>query len=123
MSEKTIVCPKCGKKTVVVEQPDGYEIWLKCSECDYFQGMSNDDWHRIHNSPNLDEKIKKMYEKEHGKAPLSTGPAHTCRACSSATPEGDGGVFGLCKSCCYKLLIILLVLMVIGSYMAWMALL
>ena len=123
MNEKAIECPKCGAKTVVVEQPDEYEIWLKCSKCDYFQGLSSDDWHRIHNSPNLDEKIKKMYEKEHGQAPLSAGPGHTCRACGSATPEGDRGVLGLCKNCCYKFLIILLVCMVVGSYMAWIALL
>ena len=117
MTEKNIECPKCGKRSVVVENPDEYEVWLKCTECDYFQGMSADDWHRIHNSPNLDSKVRKMYEKEHG-VPAASGKK--CRTCGSYVEEG--GFLGLCSKCCYKLLIIIFVIMIIGSYMAWMAL-
>lgn len=115
MSEKEIECPKCKKRTVVIEHPDEYEVWLKCTECDLFLGLSADDWHRIHNSPNLDEKVRKMYNKEHDVS------GNSCRFCGSSSNEG---VFlGFCSKCCYKILIIVLIIMVIGSYMVWMALL
>lgn len=45
------------------EEPDEYEIWLKCRSCDFFMGMSKDDWHRIVNSPNVNHKIKKRAEE------------------------------------------------------------
>jgi len=115
MSEKEIECPKCGKKAVYIEHPDEYEVWLKCTECDFFLGMSADDWHRIHNSPNIDEKIRKTYGKEHAVS------GKKCRFCGSSSEEG--GAPGFCSSCCYKILIIVLVIMIIGSYMVWMALL
>lgn len=118
MSEQEIECPKCKKRSVFVEHPDEYEVWLKCKECDFFLGMSADDWHRIHNSPNLDSKIRKMYGKEKG---VSGDSGKTCRFCGSS--REDGGFLGLCDKCCYKLLIIILIIMVIGSYMVWMALL
>jgi len=115
MSEVEIECPKCGKKTVIVEKPDEYEVWLKCTECDLFLGMSADDWHRIHNSPNIDEKVRKLYTK------MNETAEGVCRACGSSSEEC--GIFGICSRCFYKLLVILLIIMVIGSYMAWMALL
>lgn len=59
-----LVCPRCGKSTVHAEFPDQYEAWVKCSSCDFFMGMSNDDWHRMENSPNINEKIKKMAKKQ-----------------------------------------------------------
>jgi phage FluMu protein Com len=63
-SEK-LICPQCGKLTLHVEFPDHYEAWTKCSECRFFMGMSNEEWHRMENSKNLNEKIKKMaLEKE-----------------------------------------------------------
>jgi hypothetical protein len=52
-------CPQCGKMTLHVEFPDQYEAWIKCP-CGFFMGMSNDDWHRMENSRNIDEKIRKM---------------------------------------------------------------
>jgi ribosomal protein S27AE len=57
---RILTCPKCGKPTLAAEFPDQYEVWFKCSSCNYFLGMSHDDWHRIQNSPNLHEKIQKM---------------------------------------------------------------
>jgi len=57
---KTLVCPQCGKPALYAEFPDHYEAWIKCSECDFFMGMSNEEWHRMENSENISEKIKKM---------------------------------------------------------------
>ncbi|ADN37376.1 hypothetical protein Mpet_2633 [Methanolacinia petrolearia DSM 11571] len=118
MSEQEIECPKCKNKSVYIEHPDEYEVWLKCKECDFFLGMSADEWHRIHNSPNLDSKIKKMYEKEPGK---TAGSDKKCRLCGAS--KGEKGFLCLCDKCCYKLLILVIVIMVIGSYMVWIALL
>lgn len=58
-SEK-LICPQCGKTTVRVEFPDHYEAWVKCSDCHFFMGMSNEEWHRMENSKNLNKNIKKM---------------------------------------------------------------
>ncbi len=55
-----VPCPRCGKITLRAEFPDQYETWIKCSSCSFFLGMSHDDWHRMENSPNISEKIKKM---------------------------------------------------------------
>ena len=57
-------CPDCGKSTLRAEFPDQYEAWTKCSSCGFFMGMSNDEWHRIENSHNINEKIKKMAIKQ-----------------------------------------------------------
>jgi ribosomal protein S27AE len=62
--DKNLTCPQCGKLTLNAEFPDKYEVWLKCSSCGFFMGMSNDGWHRMVNSPNIDEKIKKMAHKK-----------------------------------------------------------
>lgn len=62
--EPTLICPKCGKSTLAPEFPDEYEVWLKCTLCGFFLGMSHDEWHRMKNSPNLNEKIRKMAERE-----------------------------------------------------------
>ncbi len=59
----TLVCPQCGKPALHAEFPDHYEAWTKCSECGFFMGMSNEEWHRIENSSNINEKIKKMAVK------------------------------------------------------------
>jgi len=58
--QEKLTCPQCGKSTLRAEFPDHYECWIKCSSCGFFMGMSNEDWHRMENSPNLNEKIKKM---------------------------------------------------------------
>jgi predicted RNA-binding Zn-ribbon protein involved in translation (DUF1610 family) len=62
--QENLVCPQCGEPTLRAEFPDQFEAWLKCSSCDFFMGMSNDDWHRMENSPNINEKIKKMAKKK-----------------------------------------------------------
>jgi ribosomal protein S27AE len=59
-----LTCPECGKKTIHAEFPDQYECWIKCSSCNFFIGMSKDEWHKMENSPNLNEKIKKMVIKK-----------------------------------------------------------
>jgi len=58
-----LTCPQCGKPTLHAEFPDHYEAWIKCSSCGFFMGMSNDEWHGMENSPNIDEKIKRMAKK------------------------------------------------------------
>ncbi len=58
--QESLVCPQCGKPGLTVEYPDQYEVWLKCPSCSFFHGMSNEDWHRIKNSPNINHKIKKL---------------------------------------------------------------
>jgi ribosomal protein S27AE len=55
-----LICPRCGKPTLHAEFPDHYEAWTKCSDCGFFMGMSNEDWHRMESSSNLSEKIRKM---------------------------------------------------------------
>jgi ribosomal protein L33 len=60
IKNEKLICPQCGKPTVHVEFPDHYEAWIKCSECRFFMGMSNEEWHRMENSQNINEKIKKM---------------------------------------------------------------
>lgn len=63
MNEVQYTCPQCGKEELKAEEPDQYEIWLKCNSCGYFMGMSKDDWHKIVNSPNVNHKIKKRAEE------------------------------------------------------------
>jgi predicted RNA-binding Zn-ribbon protein involved in translation (DUF1610 family) len=62
--QEKLKCPRCGESTLRAEFPDQFEAWMKCSSCDFFMGMSNDDWHRMKNSPNINEKIKKMAWKK-----------------------------------------------------------
>ncbi len=62
MSHVKLTCPQCGKSTLRAEFPDTYEAWIKCP-CGFFMGMSNTDWHKMENSPNLNVKIKKMAQK------------------------------------------------------------
>ena len=62
--QENLICPQCGESTLHAEFPDQFEAWVKCSSCDFFMGMSNEDWHRMENSPNISEKIKKMAWKK-----------------------------------------------------------
>lgn len=55
-----LICPECGKFTITAGFPDHYEAWIKCSACGFFMGMSNEEWHRMENTPNINHKIKKM---------------------------------------------------------------
>jgi len=44
----------------------------------------------------------------------------TCKVCSSSySPEKNPSHFGVCEKCAYKILIVLLVILVITSYVAW----
>lgn len=61
---KPLICPRCGNESLIAEFPDQYEVWLKCSLCGFFLGMSNVEWHHMENSPHINVKIKKMAEKE-----------------------------------------------------------
>jgi len=62
--QEKLKCPRCGESTLRAEFPDQFEAWMKCSSCNFFMGMSKDDWHRMKNSPNINEKIKKMAWKK-----------------------------------------------------------
>ena len=55
-----LICPCCGKPDIHAEFPDHYEAWIKCSSCGFFMGMSNEEWHRMESSPNINGTIKKM---------------------------------------------------------------
>jgi ribosomal protein L37E len=64
ITQEKLICPRCGEPALHIEFPDHYEAWTKCSECGFFMGMSNEEWHRMESSPNLGEKIKKMAKKK-----------------------------------------------------------
>jgi len=64
VSEQKLICPRCGEPTLRAEFPDHYETWIKCSSCGFFMGMSNEEWHRMENSPNIIKSIKKMAVKK-----------------------------------------------------------
>jgi len=116
-----IICPKCGKQSVKIQNPDQYEYWLTCSECDYFQGISRDDWHKIHNSPHLEAKLKKMFIKTHGENKSKNTGAFPCLLCKKNFHQNDiGPLKKICKTCWYKIGIIILILMVVISYSIWL---
>ena len=62
INQVKLTCPQCGKSTLRAEFPDKYETWIKCP-CGFFMGMSDSEWHKMENSPNLNVKIKKMAQK------------------------------------------------------------
>ena len=120
MTDEIIECPKCGKNALSVEHPDEYEVWLKCSECDYFRAMSKDEWRKLANSPNRDETLHKYYKHEMEDENGIKGGI-LCRGCSKTFEKENMGPLGFfCKKCWYKFLIVIFVLMVIASYMVWM---
>jgi|WetSurMetagenome_2_1015567.scaffolds.fasta_scaffold211684_3 hypothetical protein len=46
--------------------------------------------------------------------------AATCKVCKSEfCHDCNPSVFGICDKCGYKILIVLLIMMVIAAYMAW----
>jgi hypothetical protein len=54
---------------------------------------------------------------EHHEHPASTAP---CRICtSSIDPEHKATRFGICHHCVYKILIVVLIVMISISYIAW----
>jgi hypothetical protein len=64
IDSQKLICPQCGKPTLRAEFPDHYEAWTKCSDCGFFMGMSNEEWHKMESSHNLSEKIRKMALKK-----------------------------------------------------------
>lgn len=78
ITQGNLICPKCGKPTLHAEFPDRYEAWTKCPACGFFMGMSGDEWHHMENSPNLNEKIKKMAIK---KDLIENKGHHASKAC------------------------------------------
>ena len=46
----------------------------------------------------------------------SGGP---CRVCSHAAPDGEEHAAGICRSCWYKILVVILIVMIAASYAAW----
>lgn len=62
--QKKLKCPQCGKSTLHAESPDQCEAWIKCSSCSFFMGMSDEEWHRMENSANINERIKRMALKK-----------------------------------------------------------
>ena len=59
---------------------------------------------------------------EHHEHPGQTGSSKTCRVCSSAhSPEQSH--MGICNNCGYKILIVLFIVMIAVSYVAWFGIL
>lgn len=57
---------------------------------------------------------------EHHEHPAKKGETNTCRFCSSHfSPAEHPSTFNICRTCEYKLLIVLLVIMISVSYIAW----
>jgi hypothetical protein len=53
----------------------------------------------------------------HHEHPASTAP---CRICTSSTdPDHKATRFGICHHCVYKILIVVLIVMISISYIAW----
>ncbi len=105
-------CPECGEQTLNVEQPSDNEIWIKCSTCNLFIGLSEEEWHQIHNSPHLEKKIRGLYERD----PPEMKAGRPCRLCLR---RHEGGFGSICHSCLYKALIVILVILVISSFIVW----
>ena len=60
----TSTFPDSGKPMLTAKFADKFKVWLKCSSCGFFMGMSDDDWHHMVNSPNINQKIRKMAGKK-----------------------------------------------------------
>jgi DNA-directed RNA polymerase subunit RPC12/RpoP len=61
---------------------------------------------------------------EHHDHPEHHEPSGTCRVCSSPySHEQNPSRFGICEKCGYKILILLVVVMVAVSYVAWFGIL
>jgi hypothetical protein len=52
-----------------------------------------------------------------------TGPDNTCRVCTSSySHTTHPSLFGICKRCVFKILIVLVIVMIVISYVAWFGL-
>jgi hypothetical protein len=48
------------------------------------------------------------------------GTNHTCKVCSSSYSHHENpSSMGICTGCGYKILIVLFIVMIVSSYMAW----
>jgi hypothetical protein len=57
---------------------------------------------------------------EHHDHPAPEKPTKTCRLCSTRYSTEDNPSFlGICEKCGYKILIVLLIIMISTSYIAW----
>lgn len=57
---------------------------------------------------------------EHHDHPEHTEKSKACRLCSTSyNPDQNPSFLGICETCGYKILIVLLVLMISTSYIAW----
>jgi hypothetical protein len=57
---------------------------------------------------------------EHHDHPAKHGPTKTCRVCKSTyTEDQHPSHFRICKKCGFKILIVLFVVMISVSYIAW----
>ena len=57
---------------------------------------------------------------EHHDHPAHSENSKTCRLCSASYNPGQNPSFlGICETCGYKILIVLLILMISTSYIAW----
>lgn len=52
-----------------------------------------------------------------------TETSGTCRIChADYCPECTGSALGICPGCVYKILIVLFIVMIVGSYTVWFGL-
>lgn len=57
---------------------------------------------------------------EHHDHPAPTETSKTCRLCSTEySAEHNNSFLGICQNCGYKILIVLLIIMISTSYIAW----
>ncbi|MCP1661889.1 MAG: hypothetical protein D5R99_00785 [Methanocalculus sp. MSAO_Arc1] len=113
MNTLDLHCPQCGEPTLHVEQPSDNEIWIKCGTCNLFIGISEEEWHQIRHSENIEGRIRSLYEKDHP----GVRSGSLCRVCYNLYEERCR--FGICSPCVFKMLTILVILMVVASFTIW----
>ncbi len=113
MDSVNLTCPQCGEPTLYVESPADYEIWIKCSTCSLFMGLSEEEWSHIKNSPDLDKTIEALYRQDYPE--MRRG--RPCSICSAFYEEG--GIFGVCSPCIFRVIVIIVVIMFISSFVLW----
>jgi hypothetical protein len=64
--------------------------------------------------------IKGEYMTHHPQSGHHDHGGHSCRMCSSScNPEHTASVSGICHTCVYKILIVIFIIMISISYVAW----
>lgn len=76
-------------------------------------------------SQGLNEDSMSHHEAfEHHEHPEHFESSKACRLCSTPySQEHNPSFIGICETCGYKILIVLIILMVISSYIAWIGVL